>query len=172
LNGASKSSDEENFDKMKAAYDACLDVDSIAKLGLQPLNDIVKKVEELFPVKKGDDLAIKNVALQKTISALAEIGVSTLIGAYTGADDRDPDSVIVSISPPYRVGLPAKERYEDEKIVKKYTEVLGEVLPKVHSEATIKSSEIKLLVEFEKKLAAASPSSEDRQDVTVRNTFR
>lgn len=153
---------------MKAAYDACLDVDSIAKLGLQPLTDIVQKVKELYPVQKGDDLAIKNVALQKTISELSEIGVSTLIGAYTGADDKDPDSVIVSISPPYRIGLPAKERYEDDKIVKKYTEVLGEVLPKFYSDAGIETSEIELLVEFEKKLAAASPSSEDRQDVTVR----
>jgi endothelin-converting enzyme len=165
LGSSSKSADEANFDKMKAAYDACLDESSIAKLGLNPLLEILDKIRALYS-KQSDDSG-----LSKTIISLAKLGVSGLVTAYTGADDRDPDTVVVSISPPYRIGLPAKERYEDKKIVEKYTKVLADVLPAICPDCGISSSEVTSLVDFETLLAAASPSSEDRQDVTVRFNF-
>jgi endothelin-converting enzyme len=150
---------------MISAYNACLDVDSIAKLGLSPLLDIIEKIKELYPTQQIDKT--DSSALSKTITWLAEIDVSALAVAYTGADDRDPDTVIVSISPPYRVGLPAKERYEDDKLVKKYTGVVAEMISAACPGCSTVISDIEALVDFEKKLAAASPSSQDRQDVTV-----
>jgi endothelin-converting enzyme len=161
----SKSADEENFDKMKSAYDACLDVDAIAKLGLDPLLDIIEKVKELYPTQQSDET--DSSALSKTITWLAEIDLSALVVAYTGADDKDPDSVVVSISPPGRVGLPAKERYEDDKLVERYTKVVTEMISAICPSCSTLSADIEALINFEKKLVAASPSSQDRNDVTV-----
>lgn len=105
-------------------------------------------------------------ALSSTLSLLADLGVSALFDIGTGADDKDPDSVVVSVSAPYRIGLPAKEFYEDEKILKRYEEVISQVVPALTSTAA-ESSHYHEVVEFERKLAAASPDAEDRDDVEV-----
>ncbi|KIW32984.1 uncharacterized protein PV07_04489 [Cladophialophora immunda] len=156
LDGATGSVDKENFDKLKAAYDACLDEDTIKKLGVAPLVEIVNTTSNHF--SSGD--------LSSTISFMLETGMSTLISADTGADDKDPDTVVVSISAPWSVGLPAKEMYEDENLVKKYEDTASKVLSALHEQAAADAVDARALVEFEKQLAKASPSAEDRNDVT------
>ncbi|OSS43699.1 hypothetical protein B5807_11538 [Epicoccum nigrum] len=151
LGANEKSADEENFDKMKAVYDACLDEDKIKSLGAKPLLKVLEEIKQAYP--EGD-----------AASLLAQYGVTGLIATGTGADDRDPDTVVVSVAAPYSFGLPSKERYEDEKLVKKYRDVTVEVLLALYPDA--KEESFSKVVDFEKQLAAASPSEEDREDVT------
>ncbi|EXJ93893.1 hypothetical protein A1O1_02286 [Capronia coronata CBS 617.96] len=165
LDTDSGSVDHDNFDKLKAAYDACLDEDTIKKIGITPLMEILNETSSRFSIARQSNSA-KNEALSDTILYLAKLGVSSLVSSGTGADDKDPDTVIVSVSAPYRIGLPAKEHYEDEKIVKRYEEVVSQVFSALKLGTTHGSVTAHSLVEFEKKLAAASPDAEDRDDVT------
>lgn len=151
LQAVQKSADEENFDKMKAVYDACLDEDKIKDLGAEPLLKVLREIKQVYP--EGD-----------AASLLARYGVTGLIETGTGADDRDPDTVVVSVAAPYSFGLPSKERYEDEKLVEKYRDVTVKVLSALYPDA--KEESFSKIIDFEKKLAAASPSTEDREDVT------
>ena len=90
-----------------------------------------------------------------------------MISAGTGADDKDPDTVVVSISAPWSVGLPAKEMYEDKEILKSYESTIAQVFSALKSHASLQATDAATLIEFEKKVSAATPSAEDRNDVTV-----
>ncbi|KAL1601682.1 hypothetical protein SLS60_006597 [Paraconiothyrium brasiliense] len=152
-----KSADEENFDKMKAAYDACLDEDKVKNLGTGPLLQVLDEIKTTYPADDSADL-------KEAILLLAKYGVSALVTAGTGADDRDPDTVVVSVSAPWSFGLPSKERYEDEKLVEKYRTVAVEVLDSIYPNES--KDAYSKVIDLEKKLAAASPPTEDREDVT------
>lgn len=102
------SADQQNFEKLKDAYDACMDEDTIKKEGIKPLTEILKEIMDMF--NKKEDLA-------DTIIYVANLGVSAFISTGAGADDKDPDTVVAQASPPYRIGLPAKDYYSDEIVV-------------------------------------------------------
>lgn len=155
-----KSADEDNFDKMKEAYNACLNEDKIKSVGAEPLLKSIKEFKEIYPSSNGGEHSLKDAILQ-----LAKYGVSGLVSAGTGADDTDPDTVVISVSAPWSFGLPSKERYEDEKLVEKYRGVAVEVLTALDSDQ--KKEVFEGIIDLEKKLAAASPSTEEREDVTV-----
>jgi len=161
LQTMSKSADEENFDKMRSAYDACLDEDEIKNIGVEPLLRVLEKIKKTFPIdSKGSLHTTKDVLL-----LLARYGVTGLVTTGAGADDKDPDTVVVSVGAPWSFGLPSKERYEDKNLVEKYRGVTLEVLKALYPDQdTISFSRI---IDLEKKLAAASPSEEDREDVTA-----
>lgn len=154
--------DEENFDKLRAGYDACLDEDTIRKLGTEPISRALNETTHKFYMD-----ADHETALSDTILHLAKLGVTALVSAGTGADDKDPDTVVVSVSAPYRIGLPAKELYEDEKVVSKYEKVASQVISALYPSSAHHSDVYHDLVKFEKRLAAASPDAEDRDDVEV-----
>lgn len=156
--------DEQNFIKLQAAYNACLDEDTIRGVGVAPLATILNDILHSYPLTQSED---DHEQLSNTILSLAELGVTSLVATGTGADDRDPDTVIVSVSAPYRIGLPAKELYKDDKLVQKYESVVGQVLSALLPDQFSKTDKSSALVDFEKKLAAASPDAEDRDDVTV-----
>ena len=44
--------DQENFNKLKDGYDACMDEEKVKQAGARPLIDILRKLEELFPAMK------------------------------------------------------------------------------------------------------------------------
>ena len=88
---------------------------------------------------------------------------------------------------PWRPGLPSKEYYKDDKVIRMYKSTIGQVLEGLLQEASpnttilegwrsqkdaksglfIKSDVlVDSLVDFEKQLAEASPDPEDAQDVT------
>lgn len=167
LNVPSRSDDEKNFEKMKAVYDACLNETVIKMLGVSPLVDILSQVEEAFPSKQAADTVNPSDvnAIKETVLLLAKYGLSALIAPGTGSDDKAPDNVVVFISPPWAIGLPSKERYEDEKLVKRYEEVLTQVLSTFYPDRDARS--LSAVVDFEKKLAGASPSTEELEDITV-----
>jgi endothelin-converting enzyme len=161
LQAVAKSADEKNFDKMKAAYEACLDEDHIKSIGAKPLVEVLDAIKKLYPAS----ISSNEHALKDTILLLAKYGISSLVSTGTGADDTDPDTVVVSVSAPYSFGLPSKERYEDDKLVEKYRSVAIEVLSSLYPDESKDS--FSKIVDLEKKLAAASPASEERDDVTV-----
>lgn len=104
------------------------------------------------------------------------------------ADDKDPAVVVVQAGPPYSVGLPAKDYYSDNDVLGKYEAAVAKVFENLSPDhdgenATLHTHWISSrgsisvkekskdcahdVVEFEKKLAAAFPDAEDRDDVTV-----
>jgi endothelin-converting enzyme len=160
LMSVAKSADEENFDKMKAAYDACLDEDKIKTIGAEPLIHVLDAIKKAYPVD-----AVGSHSVKDAILLLAKYEVIGLVSAGTAADDTDPDTVVVSVSAPWSFGLPSKERYEDDKLVEKYRDVAVEVLSALYPKQD--KNAFAGIIDLEKRLAAASPNEEDREDVTV-----
>lgn len=192
LLSSSASLDEENFNKLKAGYDACMNETEIKNVGITPLVEITQQVADMFKADDDKHLLLKpedHNNLADVIEYMASLGSSAFISTGTGPDDKDPDTVIIQISPPYSLGLPSKEYYKDDNVVNDYTRTIAEVIPKflpehqnstkhalggegraLHREGiTIKNRATDLahdVVALEKKLAAASPDNEDRDDVT------
>jgi endothelin-converting enzyme len=105
--------DQQNFDKLKGAYDACMDEKTIKQAGIRPLAGILRQVAEMA---KSED----SNALSDTVLFLHKLGVTSLLSLGASADDKDPDTVVVVASPPYQIGLPAKDYYSDDAVMKKY----------------------------------------------------
>ncbi|KAK6612031.1 Endothelin-converting enzyme 1-like protein 1 [Botrytis cinerea] len=183
LSSSPASVDEENFDKLKAGYNACMNETKIKTVGITPLQEITKQLTDMFSVKGDKHLLMKSEdhsSLTDTIEYMAKLGSSALISSGTGPDDKDPDTVIVQVAPPYRIGLPSKEYYDNEKVVNDYTQTIAQVIPKflpehqnskgLHRDSIVaqdKAADLaRDVVALEKKLAAASPNNEDRDDVT------
>ena len=94
------------------------------------------------------------------------------------ADDKDPDSVVLSLNAPFRPGLPSKEYYKNANIVSAYSKMISEVLEALLHEAQSTPLElpidykrrssglVKAIVDLESRLAAVTPDAEDAQDVT------
>jgi endothelin-converting enzyme len=166
LKAVKKSADEENFDKMNTAYNACLNEDQIKRAGAEPLIRVLEEIKRAYPVTTV--AGTEPQELSDVITLLSKYGVPSLVSAGTGADDTDPDTVIVAVSAPYSFGLPSKERYKDDKLVEKYRQVAIDTLAGLYPDAD--KALFSKIIDLEKKLAAASPSSEDREDVTVCTT--
>lgn len=56
LSEAPDPSDSENFQKLKAAYNACLDESAIEKRGSKPLDDMLAELEKAYPAGSGKDV--------------------------------------------------------------------------------------------------------------------
>lgn len=152
--------DDQNFDKLKTAYEACLDEEAVAKAGLKPLQDILDSAGSLWQADSSKEDSILKAELY-----LAQFGIHPLVEIGTGPDDRDPDTVVVSVFPPDSWGLPSKERYEDDDLVEDYRGYANAVLRQIFPD--IDQGLFSLAIDFEKKLAAASPPTEERENVAV-----
>ncbi|KAI1846488.1 hypothetical protein JX266_007385 [Neoarthrinium moseri] len=168
------STDEENFNVMKVAYNACINETAIKQVGVQPLVDLIREVAEVFPVVDGSDTANEVLGkddyarLSDTILLLEKWGVSTFEELGTGADDKDPELVIIQASPG-GISLPSPEYYDDKDTIHKYEETLSAVFGKLlpNKKAQAQADKLaKSVVELEKKIAAVTPPPEDQQDVT------
>ena len=88
------------FNKLKAAYDACMDEERLRTIGSKPLLDILRKVEKLFPAARPHSTsepfpklphqAQKGLVyegenqLTATVAYLASIGVDALVSFDVG----------------------------------------------------------------------------------------
>ncbi|KAL4810053.1 hypothetical protein BDV18DRAFT_130194 [Aspergillus unguis] len=151
------------YDKLKAGYLACLDEDTVKKRGIEPLAKLLEDLENVY----GLDLTSQEPedGLTDALLYLLKSGVKALVEPSVSSDDRDPDNVAIFVTPPRVIGLPAREYYNDTQTVSAYTtvveKVLGEFVEKKH-----KSRLIKDVVAFESKLADASPTTQEQEDVT------
>ncbi|KAI1344016.1 endothelin-converting enzyme 1 [Xylariaceae sp. FL0016] len=168
------STDEDNFLTMQEAYNACMDESTIKEVGVEPLRNLISKISKSFPVAEGsyrDDEPLSPqdyASLTNTTVMLEKMQVSWFEGLYVGADDKNPDVVIVQAFPS-GLSLPSPEYYQDNDTVKNYQsmleEVFGALLPSNSSRAA--SAKIsQSVIDFEKKIADITPPPEDQQDVT------
>lgn len=72
--GVPASDDKDNFQKLKAAYDACMDVPALKKRGSKPLEDMLAQIERIYPLGGGDS----HEKLTDAILYLINIDVSAL----------------------------------------------------------------------------------------------
>ncbi|KAI4257384.1 MAG: hypothetical protein L6R42_005701, partial [Xanthoria sp. 1 TBL-2021] len=193
---SSASADKLIFDKIQSAYNACMDEETIKQRASKRLLDVLRKVQEYYPLHSDDGKAgsfkDRNLHQQKellsygdepftrVIAYLSSIGVDAFVTFNVDADDKDPDSVVLSMNALNRPGLPSKEYYQDQDILKSYAETIGQVLEALLREArpspllgldtsmVFKCSEelVKAVIELEKTLAFASPDEADAEDVT------
>lgn len=116
--------DRQNFNKLKAFYDSCLDDESINKLGPTPIYPEIARLvsklgyqEEFFDTKFTTDSILR---FTDTIIHLVTEGVSDNLFAYSvGPDDQSPEKISVTINQP-SLGLPSREYYEQPEILEKY----------------------------------------------------
>ncbi|KAL8993542.1 MAG: hypothetical protein Q9188_007305 [Gyalolechia gomerana] len=192
----SETADELIFEKIQAAYDACMNESMIKHRGSVPLLEILRKVGDYFPVEisyngweysqplpnqpqKGPFESRGN-PLTTTIAYLASIGVDALVAFGVDADEKDPDSVVLMMGALDRPGLPSKEYYKDKELVTSYANTIGQVLEALLREARPTSEHasdagtvlecnedlVKAVVQLETDLASATPAEEDSEDVT------
>ncbi|KAI0518184.1 peptidase family M13 [Xylaria bambusicola] len=174
LQRVAASTDEENFLTMQESYNACMNEATLKQIGVGPLTDLISQVAQSFPV---DDASYETdeipqledySKLSDTILLLEQLGVASFEGLYTGADDKNPDVVIIQAMPA-GYNLPSPEYYEDNDTVEQYQAMLEQVFSSLLPTVTSKKSATKLsrsVVALEKKIAALTPPPEDRQDVT------
>ena len=81
---------------------------------------------------------------------------------------------MIQVSSPSSIGLPSKDYYKNDDIVTKYQSAIGQVFEALNNESQKQGRSLNLsiatsegVLKLEKKLAAASPDAEDRDDVTV-----
>ncbi|CAL5870352.1 uncharacterized protein PFLUO_LOCUS4588 [Penicillium psychrofluorescens] len=149
--------DKDNFQKVKAAYDACLDEPAISKRGTEPVDKMLAQLEKIYPAKTGD----AQNHLTDAVLYLMKSGVNALTSVGINPDDRDPDNLAIFVTPPREIGLPAREFYNDTKTVAKYTDVVQQVLGEVAG-----TNNAKDVVSFETKLARVTPDTQTQEDVT------
>ena len=97
LAARSASADEQNFDDLQRAYNACIAVNDIKKLGLTPLEAIFSDIAKLFPVDNSS-YGDKEATLGTTASLLAnvtiyfeqEMGSDVIESVGVGQDDKYP----------------------------------------------------------------------------------
>ncbi|ODM22075.1 hypothetical protein SI65_02921 [Aspergillus cristatus] len=158
---APSSEDKENFGKLKAAYQACLDESTINKRGSKPLEHVLAQLEDIYSMKGVSNRDVKK-NLTDAVLQLIKFDVEALVVPSVSPDDRDPDSVAIFVVPVDEIGLPAREYYNNTDTVAEYTKVAEKVLGSFVSN----KGSIKDVVTFEAKLANATPDTQTREDIT------
>lgn len=99
-----QSSDADNFKKLKAAYDACLDEGTVIKRGSKPLTNILDELKTIYPAKaeglvKGSHDQLTSALLYLAnagVEALASSGVTvSLCDLYFMGATNDPFSPMI-----------------------------------------------------------------------------
>lgn len=175
------SPDQDIFAKMQDSYNACLNETLLRSVGSKPLLDLLYDLGRLYPVKQPK--RGRDSSLTDAVQFLISIGVRSPISIGVGADDKDPDANVVSLSPPYSFGLPSKQYYNKTEMVAAYKDTISAVLEALLKEANVGEPALSVfstleapevlnmkvvdeLVEFESKMAAAAPDPEDLSDIT------
>lgn len=175
------SPDEEIFAKMQDGYNACLNETLLKSIGAKPLIELLTELGRIYPVKH--TRSSKDTSLTDAVQFLIGRGVRTPISIGVSADDKDPDSNVISLSPPYSFGLPSKQYYNRSDLVTSYKETIGSVLEALIKKAHPKDGALSIfempeapgmlnqkivdgLVDFESQMATISPDPEDLSDIT------
>ncbi|ORY64027.1 peptidase family M13 [Pseudomassariella vexata] len=169
------STDEDNFNMMQETYNSCINETALQKLGVQPLLSLVREVANHFPLGPGNSYGESGKLgendfpqLSDAILFLQQIGVTTFESLGTGADDKNPEVVIIQASPA-GLTLPSPEYYEDADTTQQYQDMLQAVFSAFIPGNSSRDDAAKLaqsVVDLERKIAEATPPPEDQQDVT------
>ena len=139
-------------------YASYLDVATVEKKGLKPIQPWLKQVRNIK----------SKAAFEKMLPTAARNGVGALFGGFVGQDDKNPEVYIFQIFQG-GTGLPDRDMYlvendKFESIRKAYKEYLGKML----SLAGEKNANIRAeaIFEMEKKIAEVQWTREDSSDAT------
>ncbi|KAL4945432.1 hypothetical protein BDV06DRAFT_230836 [Aspergillus oleicola] len=154
--------DSSIFKKLKAGYEACLNEEAVQKRGTEPLEKLLEDFDKVYSLdaSKGSESGLTDAVLYLVKSA-----VRALIRPSVSADDRDPDNVVIFVTPPRIIGLPAREYYNNTQVVSDYTTVVEKVLGEF-VESKDKSQLAQAVVGFETRLADFTPTTQEQEDVT------
>lgn len=166
--------DKANFNKLRDGYIACMNEDLIAQRGLEPLLKFVNELKDIYPLARSSEAKEKpkkpedsTEDVTNAITYLQELGVAGFIDFGISADDKDPDSQVLSLQGPRRIGLRSKEEYKDDKVVAKYTSTIGAMFKIIaQKEGQDISAEVlsEGIVALEKELSKVSMDEEDAND--------
>lgn len=88
--------DQDNFNELQRAYNACVAVDTVKQVGIAPLQGLLGQLTELLTV---DDSAFGNgvpiqaqdsKSISEAILFLEKLSISSFFSLYVGADDKNP----------------------------------------------------------------------------------
>jgi endothelin-converting enzyme len=158
LSQAERSVDKQNFNKLKTAYESCMDTEVLDMLGAEPLLRVLRHIASLFPVQPWATTdAAKSPDVRDAILNLARLGVTALASPHAEPESRDADTVIISVAAPSSVGLPVHEQYVDGDLVQKYHAAMSKVLSSLSPRS--ERGDADRIVELEKKLAGISQAN-------------
>ncbi|KAK0640572.1 hypothetical protein B0T16DRAFT_514442 [Cercophora newfieldiana] len=163
--------DQENFSKLQTAYKACIDEETLKKVGLAPITDLLDRLKKTFG-SDGDDWSAPSVFLQS-------IGASGLTYVYVASDLDDPDLQLLNLNFGAGFGLPNRNLYSNASILEtQYVPVVADIFKAVHrtgnnSGAALDFTEqARQVVKLEADLAAISaPSNRSFYELAAKITF-
>ncbi|KAL2889453.1 Endothelin-converting enzyme 1 [Ceratocystis lukuohia] len=141
------SQDAKNFYKMKAIYDACMDVDTIKGLGIQPLEKILAEMDGVRSFKEALLILLTN-------------DVTGLVSIIPVFDAGDPEKLAVALTGPMDLGMPSPEDFESDEFLIQYYLTVKKVLPKLYPETT--EGTIMELIRLETEIASLLPPPNER----------
>ncbi|KAL2889451.1 peptidase family M13 [Ceratocystis lukuohia] len=144
------SQDAKNFYKMKAIYNACMDVETMKNIGIEPLKKVLAEVDNTDTIK--DALLI---LLKHDTSGLVLIGPQI--------DDKNPDAVSIGITPPTNLGMPSRDHFKLLDVSYMYSQIMVEVLSKLYPETTSKTLDD--LYELDRSIAFATANERERNEI-------
>ncbi|KAF9377427.1 hypothetical protein CPB97_010204 [Podila verticillata] len=187
---------QRNLNKLQAYYGACMDNSQLNKIGRKPLQNEIRKLTDLFPVPNTP--STPHNGTRTVLSPANRLALSNLWGysmkhgfelpvAWELWDNETNPGYKMLTASQNGLGLKDEENYKDEKLVKLYEKVIGEMFyivqgygnpRKLGAVPKIWQQVGKDVVAFEKILAgiveetpkaaeAASPKRKKRADVGV-----
>lgn len=163
--------DKQNFEKVKALYDSCMNEALIDNRGSEPIYPLLKEIRDMFPASSKGSSETRR--LTQTLSFLAKRGIGALFEIVVDADPKDPSVNALQL---YQSGLtlPNKVYYTQDETVRALYETIADTLTVLYKSKSDLSSELfagydanataRLVVDFEKKLAEISQLPEEFQD--------
>ncbi|KAL3438351.1 hypothetical protein BDV09DRAFT_160584 [Aspergillus tetrazonus] len=161
--GPSDPADSKIFEKLNAGYNACFDEDAVRNRGNEPLVKLLNDFENIYSLDSATGGT--EAGLTDAVLYLYKSGVPALVLPSVSPDDRDPDNVVIFLTPPRKIGLPAREYYNDTQTVSDYTAVVETVLGEFVGSKKGKQFS-KDVVAFESALADVTPTTQVQEDVT------
>ncbi|KAK8434753.1 endothelin-converting enzyme [Phyllosticta citricarpa] len=153
--------DRENFNKMKTAYDACLNEDLLKEIGVKP----VKELLDALP--KPDSGKYETTGgLTDILITLHRLGVYPLVKASTSSDRKTPDVVAIYLNNG-GMGLPSKEYYNKTDVQANYTRTIAEMFDIFLGNSGTHGEISKQVFDLEHRIALAQLDPEQERNVDL-----
>ncbi|KAK4155279.1 hypothetical protein C8A00DRAFT_42081 [Chaetomidium leptoderma] len=146
---ARSSTEEDNFEMLRASYQACIDTDATAAAGLTPLRDMIVTINKTWPVSPTDlktkvrsaDLA----GLQKATLFVEQHGTTVFHGNCNPEDPITPDYLNSALN---RICWTSPSLYREKNItsyldpvaMQKYADQMGDVFDYVYPNLSNKTA--------------------------------
>jgi endothelin-converting enzyme len=82
LSAANRIIDKQNFQKMKTVYNSCMNQDTIKKVGVKPLRDLLDELEIVYPKSPAPNAqGSSNDELTKALNWLAKNSINAIVSS-------------------------------------------------------------------------------------------